>query len=56
MHTQFAKIGVDYTELQDVHALIKDFLTYDSWISFTQITNTYIGEWICSKAHKDPPN
>ena len=37
---QFAKMGVDYTELQAVHALIKGLPTHGSWTSFTQITNT----------------
>ena len=36
---QFAKMGVDYTELQAVHALIKGLPTFGSWTSFTQITN-----------------
>ena len=51
---QFAKMGVDYTELQAVHALIKGLPMYGSWISFTQITNTYVGEWVRSEARKNP--
>jgi hypothetical protein len=51
---QFAKMGVEYTELQVVHALIRGLPTHGSWISFTQITNTYIGEWIRTEARKDP--
>ena len=51
---QFAKMGVQYTELQAVHALIKGLPIYGSWISFTQITNTYIGEWVRSEARKNP--
>jgi gag-polypeptide of LTR copia-type len=54
VHAQFAKMGVEYMELQAVHALIKGLSTYGSWISFTQITNTYIGEWVRSEARKAP--
>ena len=39
---QLPKMEVNYTELQAVHVLVKGLLTYSSWISFTQITNTYI--------------
>jgi hypothetical protein len=53
-HSQFAKMGVDYTELQAVHALIKGLLMHGSWVSFTQITNTYVGEWVRSEARKNP--
>ena len=51
---QFAKMGVDYTELQAVHALIKGLPTHGSWTSFTQITNTFVGEWVRSEARKAP--
>src|SRR5271168_1850795 len=51
---QFAKMGVEYTELQAVHALIKGLPTHGSWISFTQITNTYMGKWVHSEARKVP--
>ena len=52
--TQFAKMGVNYTELQAVHALIKGLPTHSSWISFTQITNMFVGEWVRSEARKEP--
>ena len=55
-HSQFAKMGIEYMELQAVHALIKGFPTHGSWTSFTQITNTYISEWVCAEARKDPAN
>jgi hypothetical protein len=51
---QFAKMGVEYTELQAVHALIKGLPNHGSWVSFTQITNTYVGEWVRSEARKNP--
>jgi hypothetical protein len=53
---QFAKMGVKYTELQAVHALIKGLPNHGPWVSFTQITNTYVGEWVRSEARKDPAN
>jgi hypothetical protein len=34
---QFSKMGVDYTELQAVHTLIKGLPIHGSWISFTQL-------------------
>ena len=51
---QFAKMGVEYTELQAVHALIKGLPTQGSWTSFTQIINTFVGEWVRSEVRKDP--
>ena len=54
--SQFAKMGVEYMELQAVHMLIKGFPTHGSWTSFTQITNTYVGEWVHAEARKDPAN
>ena len=52
--SQFAKMGVEYTELQAIYALIKGLPTHGSWVSFTQITNTYVGEWIRSETRKIP--
>lgn len=52
--SQFSKMGIDYTELQAVHALIKWLPTFKSWTSFTQITNTYVGKWVHSEARKTP--
>ena len=52
--SQFAKMGVEYTELQAVHALIKGLPTHGSWVSFTQITSTYVGEWVRSESRKAP--
>jgi hypothetical protein len=52
--SQFAKMGVVYTELQAIYTLIKGLPTQGSWISFTQITNTYVGEWVRSEARKNP--
>ena len=53
---QFAKMGVNYTELQAIHALIKGLPTFGSWTSFTQITNTYVGEWVYTEARKAAAN
>jgi gag-polypeptide of LTR copia-type len=51
---QFAKMGVEYTELQAIHALIKGLPTQGSWTSFTQIVNTFVGKWVRSEARKAP--
>ena len=49
-------LNLQNTELQAVHALVKGLPTYGSWISFTQITNTYISDWVHSEARKNPPD
>ena len=47
-------MGVEYTELQAIHALIKGLPTQGSWMSFTQIVNTFVGKWVRSEARKAP--
>src|SRR5271155_3007830 len=29
-------------------------MVWSSWVSFTQITNMYVGEWVRSEARKNP--